>query len=563
VVARQEQEAAKLRQASADLTQIHEHLRLIHTIGREAVSAADPFEVLALAARAPVQLAQAIGSSIVTFGDEKAPLRLEMTWGLSDKYVQSLRHHLEAGIPADHCRHCQALTARVSDQCPLFQGLQSQARADGIASLVCLPIVCDRERVGILNAYFASPAGPSEVTLRLLNIIATEIAIALDGARLRARQMAALATVSQVTQTSTDRDTLSQVLEALLTGWAIEAGAILLYETAAGAWHSRVQRGLGDDPADPRFGLAVQLSEEARVSQRPTRWPAHSLTPPIHADVARLHGFTAALAVPLLAEGEFLGTLFLASRRPQVLQAWQTPFVTFLAHQTALVVRNAQLQLQLGHLAVLEERYRLSREMHDGLAQTLGYLGWQMDHLETLLAQGRLEPLAAELAEARRTVREAYLDVREAIDGLRLAVDHPGGLAEALREYVADFAARTGLAAEFEAGGDGPALLPVAELQLLRIAQEALTNVRKHAGAAQVRVSLSHDGSHWELTVADDGRGFDPLPTGTGSLPRRRHHLGLATMRERVQSLGGTLTIATGPGRGTRVTAIVPVAGKQ
>jgi two-component system nitrate/nitrite sensor histidine kinase NarX len=471
-----------------------------------------------------------------------------MTWGLSDTYIQALRRRVEAGIPADRCRGCVPLTARVTGDCPLFQGLQAQARADGMASLVCLPITRDQERMGVIGAYFASPDGLPEAQLRLLNIVATEIAAALEGVRLRAREMAALSMVGQAAQRNADLDAfLGQVLEAALTGWGIEVGAIFLYEAAGGTWHSRVQRGLGDDLADSGFGLAVRLSEEARASGRPIFLP--------QGQPVGDRAFASAVAVPLLAEEEILGTLFLASTRSQALQPRQVPFITLLAHQTALAVRNAQLHLQLGHLAMLEERYRLSREMHDGLAQTLSYLGWQMDHLEMLLRNGRLESLTTELAEARRTVREAYLDVREAIEGLRMAVDHPGGLPAALREYLADFHTRTSIAAELEMQSDGPALAPIAELQLLRIAQEALTNVRKHSGAQHVRVLLSQEGDDCELTIADDGRGFDPM------LPRSHHHLGLATMRERAQSLGGNLTIATGPGQGTRITATVPAPG--
>ncbi len=547
-VARQEEDAAQWEHAYTELKQMYQQLLLLYELGREAVSAADPLEVLELAVRAPVQLAGALSAAVFTFDDERERLKLEMTWGLSDTYIQALRRRAEEGIPAGRCRGCLPLTARVTDNCPLFQGLQTQAQADGMASLICLPIARDQERVGIISAYFASPDGPPETQLCLLNIVATEIAAALESVHWRARQMAALTTVEQATQRSADLDTfLQQVLEAILDAWKIEAGAIFLYATAEGTRDSLAQRGLGDDPNDSRFALAVRLSAEARASGRPV---IKSQSQPT-GDCA----FAFAVVVPLRAEGEVLGTLFLASPRARALPPRQIPFLTLLAHQTALAVRNAQLHLQVGHLAMLEERYRLSREMHDGLAQTLSYLGWQMDHLEMLLRNGQLEPLATGLAEARRMVREAYLDVREAIDGLRLAMDHPGGLPAALQEYLLDFSIRTGIVAEFETYGDRPVLTPVIALQLLRIAQEALTNVRKHAGAQHVWVRLSQMKGYCELTIADDGRGFDPMQ------PRSHHHLGLATMRERAQSLGGTLTIATGPGQGTRITATIPVSG--
>jgi signal transduction histidine kinase len=528
--------------ANASLEQIHQRLLSIQEISREVASATDPVELLELAARAPVQLIGAVGSSIATFDNQTERLKLEMTWGLSDAYVQSLRRRVETGVPSDRCRGCQPLTARVTGDCPLFQGLQAQARADGVASLVCLPITRERERVGILNAYFASPDGPPETQLHMLNIVATEIVTALEGVFLRARQMAALSTVEQVTQRSAGLGAfLTQVLQAVLAGWGIEAGAIFLYETISGTWHSHAHQGLGDDPADPRFDLAVRLVEEARASGRPA----------IGAPTATVGNptFASAVAVPLLVEGETLGALFLASLRTEMLNPRQMPFVTLIANQTALAVRNAQLHLQLGHLAILEERLRLSREMHDGLAQTLGYLGLQVERLETSLAAGRVDRASEELGALRRAVREAYLDVREAIDGLRLSVGHPRGFVAALREYANDFAARSNIVAEVVTDAETLALPPVAEAQLLRITQEALTNVRKHSGARRAWIQLRSiaEGSEIELTIADDGRGFDPLR------PSERRHWGLATMRERAESLGGQLTIATSAGQGTRI----------
>jgi two-component system nitrate/nitrite sensor histidine kinase NarX len=124
-----------------------------------------------------------------------------------------------------------------------------------------------------------------------------------------------------------------------------------------------------------------------------------------------------------------------------------------------------------------------------------------------------------------------------------------------LAEYVEDFEDRTGIETDFQVGEtvDRLALAPEAELQLLRIVQESLTNVRKHAGARHAWVTLRCSPDQVELTIADDGRGFDPR------LPHGRQHVGLAGMRERAYSLGGALTLATSPGQGTRLTISAPI----
>jgi len=268
-------------------------------------------------------------------------------------------------------------------------------------------------------------------------------------------------------------------------------------------------------------------------------------------------GLASAAVIPLVVEGKRAGAIFLASRRSRAFLSSHIPLLSALAHQTALAIHNIQLRHQVEHVAVLEERYRLSREMHDGLAQTLSSLGWQVDHLAMLLEDGRLAPLASELTELRHTVREAYLDVREAIDGLRLPVDHPGGLTTALQEYVTDFTSRTGVMATLMSGGEVSPLSPVMALQLLRIVQEALTNVRKHAAAHHARVQLHKDDGALLLSIADDGRGFNP------DMPLDHHHLGLASMRERTESLHGQFTLATGPKQGTHITVTVPLIEEE
>jgi signal transduction histidine kinase len=227
-----------------------------------------------------------------------------------------------------------------------------------------------------------------------------------------------------------------------------------------------------------------------------------------------------------------------------------------MAHQMALAVRNAQLYTQLSQMAVLEERYRLSREFHDGLAQTLGYLGLQSERLEQLLKEGLVETAVSESAEMRRSIRAAYVDVREAIDGLRLGMGAVGQFAARLREYTTEFTRQTGVHVVFTAVPDQIDIPPDKALQLLRIAQEALTNVRKHAQADEVDVRLRQLDGELQLTIIDDGCGFpDSLP-----VERQYRSYGLASMRERTESLGGTLTVATQPGQGTRITVAVPVA---
>ena len=226
--------------------------------------------------------------------------------------------------------------------------------------------------------------------------------------------------------------------------------------------------------------------------------------------------------------------------------------------------RNRQLQAlsrRVERLAVAEERDRLAREMHDSVAQVLAYLLVSLDTVEGLLERGRSAEAAREVARLRASGQEAYADVREAIAGLRTRPQAgASGLAAALAVYVREFGDRADVEATFTAGGldaaSGDDLTPAAEMQLLRIAQEALANVRKHARATRVTVQLRRTSSAWELVVHDDGAGFSP--DAIQSTLQARMHVGLAIMRERAEGMGGALDVASTPGSGTTITVRLP-----
>jgi signal transduction histidine kinase len=228
-----------------------------------------------------------------------------------------------------------------------------------------------------------------------------------------------------------------------------------------------------------------------------------------------------------------------------------------IAHQISLAIRNAQLHAEVQQTATLRERYRLAREFHDGLAQTLGYLGLQLDRMERMLQKGQYDKIEQEINETRQVVRSAYMDVREAIEGLRLRWDDPEQLAYNLKIYVNDVSRQMGIPITFTAAPADLTAPSRISLQLLRIAQEALTNVRKHARASQADVRLIRTDQVLELRVADDGVGFPDAPQQNGS----HRSYGLTSMRERAESIGGRLSVVTGPGQGSAITVIVPITG--
>ena len=223
-----------------------------------------------------------------------------------------------------------------------------------------------------------------------------------------------------------------------------------------------------------------------------------------------------------------------------------------LAHERALEQQRA--------LATLQERDRVARELHDGLGQVLGYAKMQAQAARELLARQDWRQADGHLAQLVAVAQDAHADVREYVLAVGSDESADAGLRPSLEDYVRRFQSTSGIATTLEASPDldGPALSPMAGVQLLRIVQEALTNVRKHARARAVRIGLSVSSGYAEAVVEDDGRGFDPSRVGT----TEPSVFGLRFMRERAEEVGGDVHVDSRPGEGTRVVIRVPVQGR-
>jgi two-component sensor histidine kinase len=173
---------------------------------------------------------------------------------------------------------------------------------------------------------------------------------------------------------------------------------------------------------------------------------------------------------------------------------------------------NLRLQERLQSLAMLEERERIAREMHDSVGQVLGYVNTKAQAVKVLLESGKVAEAQRQLAQLEQAAREVYADLREAIVSLRTATSPDRRLIPALREYIGRFAELSGVQTELVTEGDPSRYIfgPATELHLIRIVQEALTNVRKHAMARQAWVRFSLNEGGLVVIVADDGVGFDP-----------------------------------------------------
>ncbi|MFF7924369.1 sensor histidine kinase [Streptomyces mirabilis] len=214
---------------------------------------------------------------------------------------------------------------------------------------------------------------------------------------------------------------------------------------------------------------------------------------------------------------------------------------------------HAQLLVQAREAGVADERRRLAAEIHDTIAQGLTGI---IAQLQVVANTPDPEAARVHLGRASELARQSLGEARRSVHNLApVALEHDG-LPEALKKTVADWARRTGVRADFTLTGTAEHLHEEISATLLRIAQEALSNASRHARAARLGVTLSFMGDEVTLDVRDDGRGFDPaaVPERTGN-----GGFGLDGMRARAERVAGSLTLESEPGRGTAVSARVPL----
>ena len=288
---------------------------------------------------------------------------------------------------------------------------------------------------------------------------------------------------------------------------------------------------------------------------------------------ARSAGVRAMLVAPIQSRNRSIGTISSVSRMPQTFTSEDERLLTILASQAAMAIENTQLfdsqrraraiaESQRERLRELtqrlvtaqeDERLRISRELHDEAGQALTSLKISLDLLRSGLPPEQ-EHLRVRLADVAGLADETMETLRTLAHDLRPPGLDAFGLNVALEGLCYDFSARTALPVRYH-GLEMPELPTAVALSMYRLVQEALTNIAKHAEATQVEVHVTRSDGQLELSVVDDGKGF----ISETDTPRQRGGIGLVSMRERAELLGGALDIETSPGQGTRLVARIPL----
>lgn len=310
-----------------------------------------------------------------------------------------------------------------------------------------------------------------------------------------------------------------------------------------------VRQAIGEPPRG--HGLLGLIIREGR-SYRITRIADHPDSygfPPHHPLM------TSFLGVPVTVHGRSVGNLYLTDKRGATeFTESDRLLVEMFALRAGIAIDNARLHEQVRRLAVVEERERISRDLHDGIIQSIYGVALSLEEVPFLVGSAPDEA-GVRVDRAIDSLNLTIREIRNFILGLRSELLHGADVVAGLATLADEFGATGPSDVELDIAVDPEAAtaLPVGyRVQLLQMAREALSNAVRHAHASRITLSLRSDGPVLELTVEDDGVGFD----ATAAPPSG--HLGLANLRERATAIGGELTIDTVPGRGTRIRIRVP-----
>lgn len=437
----------------------------------------------------------------------------------------------------------------------LMQGSLRHVRA-----LLAVPLVVHKAVIGTLIVANSQPGYFTDDHARVVRAVADQAAVALENARLyeetsrRARETQALLRADAELFRSLSVDDVFQALcDVAVDVLGVSKCMVTTIQDESGRYTTRASRGLSQ----------TALRQMALVRERTPRGELGTMSAPIVTVDARsalpemsgifeMEGIVSTMDVPIRIDGQVRGDFALAFTRRHAPGPDEQRLFQALADRAAIAIQNAELYERSQQVASLEERQRLARELHDSVSQALYGIALGARTARTQLDRDPLK--AVEPVEYVLQLAEAGLaEMRALIFELRPESLQTEGLVAAIDKHVASTRARYGLDVDAELGLEPDARIEVKEA-LYRVTQEALHNIVKHAQAKQVRIRLGTNDGAVALQVSDDGRGFDANATYPG-------HVGLHSMRERIEKVRGTIAIESAPGAGSRVSVRVPLNG--
>ena len=438
---------------------------------------------------------------------------------------------------------------------PAFEDPETQG------SQLVLPLRARGRTLGTLSAYKHYPDAFHHRQVELLGTFASQAAISLDNAQLyaelhsRLEEMVGLQRLGTLLLEEHDFDrvlhSICRQLQRLTDAGGV--GIALLEEDPRFLEMRTVVGPSSDALRGARIPTEGSFAAEALRTNKPQRSDDAQNDPRGYRQSLVLGNTRTILSVPMKTRQRTVGVLSVYNKEGEGgFTDRDAELATFFANQAAAAIENARLYEQTREYAVVEERNRLARELHDSVTQSLFSV--------TLLSEAALNLLERDPAKARERLERAnelaqgaLAEMRALIFQLRPMALQEEGLLSALKKHLNALHSRDGQVVQLQVTGNARRVAAPVEDAAFRIIQESLNNVIKHANAPHAEVQLDFADDALRLATIDSGVGFDP------AAPRAQKTLGMSSMRERAESVGGALTVESAPNRGTRVSAELPL----
>jgi signal transduction histidine kinase len=459
--------------------------------------------------------------------------------------------------------------------------LASALAAEGIVSALRLPLVEAGGRVvGMLALYHRRERLYGESEVRLAQAFTDQIAVTLHNARLgdkerrareeAARQLDRLTAVTQITERLLGATELSDVLDIVveaasrlcdasgaMVGLIDEGGhriSAVAFEGEPRRYFENFRRPVLDASflANTATGQAIARRQPVVVEDY-AAWPTRH---EVQQETLRL-GVRAFVVAPMLIQGEPIGVLWVNDTRPRSFRPEDVALAQALADQAALAIDHARLVQRSQDAAVLEERTRLARDLHDSVTQSVFSLGMMARAAQVQHDRGS-ERLGGTLERIAGLSQDALKEMRALLFELQPTGLAEEGLAVSLERLAEAFRSRMDLQVGFRSNS-ATRLPSDVETAIFRIVQEALANAAKHSRATAVAITLDETPDRLRVVVRDDGVGFDPTARVVESPDGRRGGMGMRTMRERAAAAGLEFGVRTGSGHGTSIVVDAPL----
>ncbi|QID19242.1 HAMP domain-containing protein [Nitrogeniibacter mangrovi] len=370
------------------------------------------------------------------------------------------------------------------------------------------------------------------------------------------RELSILYEISRLLREPVGIEELSRgFLDHVCRTFEADAASVRLFDADSDKLYITTQQGLDADFVETEAILACGdcLCGTAMLGDVPVISDTDGAQTARTRETCQRAGFATVSAIPVNHNKRALGIFNLYFRRSVDISEDDRLVLQSLGQHLGMAIENVRLLSREKEMAVSEERNLIARELHDSIAQGLAFLNLQVQMLEDALEHKDTAETDEVLDMIRRGIQESYDDVRELLGHFRARLPEQD-LAAALRQAVERFSAQSGVSGNFTAHGEAPPLPVEIGTQVLYIAQEALSNVRKHAQAGYVQVDLWRDTDGLRLSIRDDGVGFD---TGPRHAIDGAEHIGLHIMGERAARIGGELAVRSKKGQGTEVALTV------